>query len=92
MKKQLLAVDDKRRCFRLIGGVLVERTVGEVIPAIGKNLENIEIAMKKLNEQVLRMDEESEAFRKEFNVGGTVVEDAEESVGVKGSAPAGVLV
>ena len=26
--------DDKRRCFRLVGGVLVERTVGEVKPAV----------------------------------------------------------
>ena len=26
--------DDGRRCFRLVGGVLVERTVGEVKPAV----------------------------------------------------------
>lgn len=30
-----------RRCFRLIGGVLVERTVGEVAPAVKKNKEGI---------------------------------------------------
>ena len=27
-------VDEKRVCFRLIGGVLVERTVGDVVPAL----------------------------------------------------------
>ena len=28
--------DDKRRCFRLVGGVLVERTVGEVKTAVAR--------------------------------------------------------
>lgn len=30
-----------RRCFRLVSGVLVERTVGEVLPAVRKNLEGV---------------------------------------------------
>ena len=30
-----------RKAFRLIGGVLVERTVGEVLPAVRKNKENL---------------------------------------------------
>lgn len=30
-----------RRCFRLIGGVLVERTVGEVAPAVKRNKESL---------------------------------------------------
>lgn len=32
-----------RKCFRLISGVLVERTVGEVLPAVRKNLEGVRI-------------------------------------------------
>jgi chaperonin cofactor prefoldin len=31
-----------RRCFRLVGGVLVERTVGEVSPAVARNREALE--------------------------------------------------
>jgi prefoldin subunit 2 len=30
-------MDAKRKCFRLVGEVLVERTVGEVFPAVKKN-------------------------------------------------------
>lgn len=32
-------MEPSRRCFRMIGGVLVERTVGEVKPAVEKNLQ-----------------------------------------------------
>ena len=35
--QQLEPLDDERRCFRLIGGVLVERNVGEVKPKIIEN-------------------------------------------------------
>jgi hypothetical protein len=35
-------LDASRKCFRLIGGVLVERTVGEVLPAVTRNKEGIE--------------------------------------------------
>jgi prefoldin subunit 2 len=34
-------LDAGRRCYRLVGGVLVERTVGEVLPAVRKNLEGV---------------------------------------------------
>jgi prefoldin subunit 2 len=35
--KTLEPMDAKRKCFRLVGEVLVERTVGEVFPAVKKN-------------------------------------------------------
>lgn len=37
-------LDSGRRCYRLVGGVLVERTVGEVLPAVRKNLEGVRLA------------------------------------------------
>lgn len=30
-----------RKCFRMIGGVLVERTTGEVLPALDHNREQV---------------------------------------------------
>ncbi|EDO28349.1 predicted protein, partial [Nematostella vectensis] len=33
----LKEVDASRKCFRMIGGVLVERTVGDVLPALDNN-------------------------------------------------------
>ena len=38
----LTPLDAGRRCFRLVGGVLVERTVGEVSPAVARNREALE--------------------------------------------------
>ena len=33
----------KRKCFRMIGGILAERTVDEVLPAIQTNLEGVSL-------------------------------------------------
>lgn len=41
--KALDPMDKERKCFRLVGGVLVERTVKEVLPAIAHNLEGVRI-------------------------------------------------
>jgi hypothetical protein len=38
----LTPLEAERRCFRLVGGVLVERTVGEVAPAVTRNREALE--------------------------------------------------
>ena len=43
--------DDDRRCCRMIGGVMADRTVKEVKPAIKENLTLIENAIEKLKEQ-----------------------------------------
>lgn len=37
----LREVDVTRRCYRMVGGVLVERTVKEVLPALESNLEQV---------------------------------------------------
>lgn len=39
--KTLDPQDASRKCFRLVGEVLVERTVGEVLPAVKKNRDNL---------------------------------------------------
>ena len=39
----LKGVDPAKRCFRNVGGVLVERTVKEVLPAISSNKEQVKM-------------------------------------------------
>ena len=45
-------LDPKRKCFRLIGGVLVERTVEEVLPAVEKNRDGLQQVIEKLMAQM----------------------------------------
>ncbi|KAL4709582.1 hypothetical protein ACJJTC_007313 [Scirpophaga incertulas] len=48
----LKGVDMSRKCFRLIGGVLVERTVADVLPELEMNSERVPKAIQTLHEQL----------------------------------------
>lgn len=41
--RTLEGMDGARACYRMTGGVLVERTVKEVMPAVAKNLEGVRV-------------------------------------------------
>lgn len=64
-------LDPNRRCYRSIGGVLVERTLAEVVPAVQKNLSGIQEVMTKLAEQLRNKEKETDAFRVQYNIGMT---------------------
>ena len=40
---EALAGEPDRKCFRLIGGVLVERTVKDVVPALQTNRDGVSL-------------------------------------------------
>ena len=41
VEETLMALDPKRRAYRLVGECLVERTVEEVLPTVASNRENV---------------------------------------------------
>lgn len=47
-------VDASRKCFRLVGGVLVERTVKEVLPALESNKEQVIIMVNMISAVPMR--------------------------------------
>jgi len=61
-------LDTKRKCWRKIGGVLVERTVGEVLPAVKKNHEQILDVIEKLKMQLQEKQTESEQFIAKYQI------------------------
>lgn len=48
----LQPMDPGRKCFRLIGDVLVERTVGETLPAVEKTRANLDLMIASLQTQL----------------------------------------
>lgn len=52
-------MDVSRRAYRLVGGVLVERTVGEVLPTVKANQEGIKQLLQQLG--MTRANKEKEA-------------------------------
>ncbi|KIJ37436.1 hypothetical protein M422DRAFT_60989 [Sphaerobolus stellatus SS14] len=64
----VLASDPTRKCFRLIGGVLVERTVKDVVPALNTNRDGIKRVILNLAEQYKAKESEFNAFVREYDI------------------------
>ncbi|KAF5795905.1 putative prefoldin beta [Helianthus annuus] len=61
-------LDPTRRCYRMIGGVLVERTIKEVLPAVQQNKEGIEVVIARLNEALERKKKELTDFETKYKI------------------------
>ncbi|XP_019713888.1 prefoldin subunit 2 [Hippocampus comes] len=61
-------VDPSRKCFRLVGGVLVERTVKEVLPALQTNKEQISKIIESLNTMMQEKGRELTEYRERYNI------------------------
>ncbi|KAL1906339.1 Cochaperone prefoldin complex subunit [Sporothrix stenoceras] len=57
-----------RKCFRMINGVLIERTVQNVIPALKTNAEGLAKVLDDLVKQYKTRQEELEKWKKKNNV------------------------
>lgn len=65
---QLKELDDARRAHRLVGGALIEKTVGQVRPEIQENLNKFNTMIKMLQEQLVRKEKETEDFMTEYKI------------------------
>uniref|UniRef100_A0A1D1Z9M0 Putative prefoldin subunit 2 n=1 Tax=Anthurium amnicola TaxID=1678845 RepID=A0A1D1Z9M0_9ARAE len=86
-------LDPTRRCYRMIGGVLVERTIKEVLPAVQRNKEGLEEVISRLYEALERKKKEMQEFevKHKIKIRRSDVEAKDESAAKEGSAQ-GVLV
>ncbi|KAI9662853.1 MAG: hypothetical protein M1821_007900 [Bathelium mastoideum] len=61
-------VSQDRKCFRMINGVLVERTVKDVVPALETNLDGLKKVLDDLMKQYKTKQDEMEKWKKKNNV------------------------
>ncbi|KAF2754260.1 Prefoldin beta-like protein [Pseudovirgaria hyperparasitica] len=64
----LQPLDGSRKCFRMMNGVLVERTVEEVVPALKTNSEGLKKVLDDLVKQYSTKQEELEKWKKKNNI------------------------
>ncbi|KAK8218404.1 Prefoldin beta-like protein [Phyllosticta capitalensis] len=58
----------ERKCFRMINGVLVERTVQEVVPALKTNSEGLKKVLDDLLKQYKSKQDEMDKWKKKNNI------------------------
>ncbi|KAJ8922015.1 hypothetical protein NQ315_008654 [Exocentrus adspersus] len=61
-------VNEDRKCFRLVGGVLTERKVKDVLPVLITNQERLKEFIEKLNEQIAKKGQEINEYREKHNI------------------------
>ncbi|KAK4684768.1 prefoldin subunit 2, partial [Tremellales sp. Uapishka_1] len=66
--KPLVPTNPTRPCYRLIGGVLVQRTVKDVVPALETNYQGIQNVLESLVKNYKGKEEEFGNFQREFGI------------------------
>merc|ERR1711988_470211 len=61
-------LDPNRKAWRLVGGVLVERTCGEVLPAVREALAQIEQVLATLQKTYDDKEKEINEFMEKYNI------------------------
>ncbi|XP_011496005.1 PREDICTED: prefoldin subunit 2 [Ceratosolen solmsi marchali] len=61
-------VDSKRKCYRMIGGILCERTVEEVMPSLLINKDQLTKVIGTLNEQLTSKGIEINEYKEKHNI------------------------
>ena len=64
----LKPLDPNRKCFRMIGNVVVERTVSEVLPAVEKNRDQIKGTIDSFSEMMSKKQQEANDFAAEHKI------------------------
>ena len=61
-------LDKSRKACRLVSGVLVERTVGEVIPSVTTNRDQLALLVTTLKKQMEAKQKEAVAFATKWKI------------------------
>lgn len=64
----LTPLDGERKCFRLINGVLVERTVSDVVPLLQTNADGLKKVLEELVKTYKSKENELEKWKKKNKI------------------------
>ncbi|XP_042878335.1 prefoldin subunit 2-like [Penaeus japonicus] len=64
----LTEVSPERKCFRMVGGVLVERTVAEILPALTNNRDQLTKVIESLNDKLVAKGKEVNEYREKHGI------------------------
>lgn len=64
----LKTVNEDRKCFRMIGGVLCERTVKEVLPVLENNKDQLSKVIDAVSEQLTKKGAEINEYKEKHNI------------------------
>jgi prefoldin subunit 2 len=76
--KNLEPMEPTRKAFRLINDVLVERTVGEVLPAVKKQKENLDNTIESYKKGFQQKQQELSEFQTKYKIKIKTQDDLDE--------------
>ncbi|KAK7086841.1 Prefoldin subunit 2 [Halocaridina rubra] len=74
-------VSPDRKCFRMVGGVLVERTVNEILPALTNNRDQLSKVIDSLNEKLVNKGKEVNEYKEKHGIRIRGQDDIKETQG-----------
>ena len=60
--------EGSRKAYRLVGGVLVERTVADVLPSVQQNLGGIKVVLGKLSTDLQQREKQAAAWKIKYSI------------------------
>lgn len=61
-------LEPARRCYQLINGVLVERTIADVLPVVKQNHDGIISVLKSMSEQLEKVTKERQEHQTKYGI------------------------
>lgn len=77
VEETLEPMDPDRRAFRLVGGVLVERTIREVLPTVTENRKKLDDLIEQVKTQMETKQKDVSAWKAKYNIKTQEEVDAE---------------
>lgn len=66
--QQLTPLEPSRKAYRLVGGVLMERTVGEVLPLLTEFATKLKSYIPQLEEGLVKKQKQTRDWRDKYNI------------------------